>query len=296
LFPVLTPLAVDPAHPFPYVSNLAISLGVLVRNPLTMEQRFARVKVPTLIKRFYQVTEGRFVPVEDVIAAHIGELFEGMTIVHVTTFRVTRNADLTLESEDADDLLAAVEMELRRRRFGRAVRLEVDDDIDPSVLSMLLEELELENTDVSRHRAPLATSSLWEIHAAVDNPALKEIIKKSTLICLQESSGNYRVTAVDIRLIDFFKKSSIACIQGGFTITTEGDRYDNHTYTMEFTYKNDGFYMTKKIVESEFEDQPIENIKINDKSVPLKGFSIYTYFYKYMIERDARQKKMYPDG
>jgi polyphosphate kinase len=175
LFPVLTPLAVDPAHPFPYVSNLAISLGVLVRNPLTMEQRFARVKVPTLIKRFYQVTEGRFVPVEDVIAAHIGELFEGMTIVHVTTFRVTRNADLTLESEDADDLLAAVEMELRRRRFGRAVRLEVDDDIDPSVLSMLLEELELENTDVSRHRAPLATSSLWEIHAAVDNPALKDI-------------------------------------------------------------------------------------------------------------------------
>ena len=175
LFPVLTPLAVDPAHPFPYVSNLAISLGVLVRNPLTMEQRFARVKVPTLIKRFYQVTEGRFVPVEDVIAAHIGELFEGMTIVHVTTFRVTRNADLTLESEDADDLLAAVEMELRRRRFGRAVRLEVDDDIDPSVLSMLLEELELENTDVSRHRAPLATSSLWEIHAAVDNPALKDV-------------------------------------------------------------------------------------------------------------------------
>jgi polyphosphate kinase len=175
LFPVLTPLAVDPAHPFPYVSNLAISLGVLVRNPLTMEQRFARVKVPTLIKRFYQVTEGRFVPVEDVIAAHIGELFEGMTIVHVTTFRVTRNADLTLESEDADDLLAAVEMELRRRRFGRAVRLEVDDNIDASVLSMLLEELELEDSDVSRHRAPLAASALWEIHAAVDNPALKDV-------------------------------------------------------------------------------------------------------------------------
>lgn len=175
LFPVLTPLAVDPAHPFPYVSNLAISLGVLVRNPLTMEQRFARVKVPSLIKRFYQVADGRFLPVEDIIAANIGELFEGMTIVHVTTFRVTRNADLTLESEDADDLLAAVEMELRRRRFGRAVRLEVDDDIEPSVLTMLLEELELEHTDVSRHRAPLATSALWEIHAAVDNPDLKDV-------------------------------------------------------------------------------------------------------------------------
>lgn len=174
LFPVLTPLAVDPAHPFPYVSNLAISLGVLVRNPLTMEQRFARVKVPTLIKRFYQVSEGRFVPVEDVIATHIGELFEGMTIVHVTTFRVTRNADLTLESEDADDLLAAVEMELRRRRFGRAVRLEVDHEIDPAVLSMLLEELELEEIDVSRHRAPLATSALLQIHSAVDDSSLKD--------------------------------------------------------------------------------------------------------------------------
>ena len=174
LFPVLTPLAVDPAHPFPYVSNLAISLGVLVRNPLTMEQRFARVKVPTLIKRFYQVSEGRFVPVEDVIATHIGELFEGMTIVHVTTFRVTRNADLTLESEDADDLLAAVEMELRRRRFGRAVRLEVDHEIEPAVLSMLLEELELEEIDVSRHRAPLATSALLQIHSAVDDSSLKD--------------------------------------------------------------------------------------------------------------------------
>lgn len=174
LFPVLTPLAVDPAHPFPYVSNLAISLGVLVRNPLTMEQRFARVKVPTLMKRFYQVSDGRFVPIEDVIAANIGELFEGMDIVHVSTFRVTRNADLTLDSEDADDLLAAVEMELRRRRFGRAVRLEVDNNIDPMVLATLLDEHELEEMDVSYHRAPLASSALWEIHAAIDEPELKD--------------------------------------------------------------------------------------------------------------------------
>lgn len=132
--------------------------------------------------------------------------------------------------------------------------------------------------------------------ASYDNPALKEKIKKSTLICLQESSGNYRVTAVDIRLIDFFKKSRITCIQGGFVIATEGDRYDNHTYTMEFTYKNDGFYMTKKIVESEFEDQPIEDVKINDNSVPLKGFSIYTYFYKYMEQREANFKARHPNG
>jgi polyphosphate kinase len=114
-----------------------------------------------------------------------------MTIVHVTTFRVTRNADLTLESEDADDLLAAVEMELRRRRFGRAVRLEVDDSIDPSVLSMLLDELELDEMDVSRHRAPLATSALWEIHAAVDNPSLKDALWQSvTAGRLAAADGN----------------------------------------------------------------------------------------------------------
>ena len=173
LFPVLTPLAVDPAHPFPYISNLALSLGVLVRDPSTGEQRFARVKVPTFLKRFHPLGEGRFVPVEDIIAANISDLFLGMDIMHVSAFRVTRNADLTLEDEDADDLLAAVEMELRRRRFGRAVRLEVAKSIDPEVLEMLLDELELEETDVSFHNAPLALSSLWELHA-LDLPELKD--------------------------------------------------------------------------------------------------------------------------
>jgi len=105
LFPVLTPLAVDPAHPFPYISNLALSLGVLVRDPSSGEQRFARVKVPTFLKRFHQVSENRFVPIEDVMSANIADLFLGMDIVHVSAFRVTRNADLTLEDEDADDLL-----------------------------------------------------------------------------------------------------------------------------------------------------------------------------------------------
>jgi polyphosphate kinase len=173
LFPVLTPLAVDPAHPFPYISNLALSLGVLVRDPSSGEQRFARVKVPTFLKRFHQVSENRFVPIEDVMSANIADLFLGMDIVHVSAFRVTRNADLTLEDEDADDLLAAVEMELRRRRFGRAVRLEVERGIDAEVLEMLLEELELEYGDVSFHDAPLALNSLWEIHA-IDEPGLKD--------------------------------------------------------------------------------------------------------------------------
>ena len=173
LFPVLTPLAVDPSHPFPYISNMAISLGVLVRDSSSGEQRFARVKIPTFLKRFHKMSEGRYVMIEDVIAAHIADLFVGMDIVHVSAFRVTRNADLTLDDEDADDLLAAVEMELRRRRFGRAVRLEVDRHINPNVLDMLLEELDLERTDVSFHTAPLALSCLWELHG-LDEPTLKD--------------------------------------------------------------------------------------------------------------------------
>lgn len=173
LFPVLTPLAVDPSHPFPYISNLALSIGVLVRDPRNGEQRFARVKVPTFLKRFQMLSEGRYVPVEDVIAANISALFIGMDVVHASTFRVTRNADLTLEDEDADDLLAAVEMELRRRRFGRAVRLEVDKHIDADVLETLLEELDLEHSDVSFNAAPLALSALWELHA-LDMPDLKD--------------------------------------------------------------------------------------------------------------------------
>ena len=173
LFPVLTPLAVDPSHPFPYISNLALSIGVLVRDPRNGEQRFARVKVPTFLKRFHMLSEGRYVLVEDVIAANISSLFVGMDVVHVSAFRVTRNADLTLEDEDADDLLAAVEMELRRRRFGRAVRLEVDKHIDSEVLETLLEELDLEHSDVSFNSAPLALSALWELHA-LEMPELKD--------------------------------------------------------------------------------------------------------------------------
>ena len=173
LFPVLTPLEVDPSHPFPYISNMAISLGVLVRDSSSGEQRFARVKIPTFLKRFHKMSEGRYVMIEDVIAAHIADLFVGMDIVHVSAFRVTRNADLTLDDEDADDLLVAVEMELRRRRFGRAVRLEVDHHINPDVLDMLLEELDLERTDVLFHTAPLALSCLWELHG-LDEPTLKD--------------------------------------------------------------------------------------------------------------------------
>src|SRR5215208_470777 len=126
IYPVLTPLAVDPSHPFPYISNLSLSLAVMVRDPETGLRRFARVKVPDLLPRFVVLPDGeRFVPLEQIIAARLSSLFPGMEIESHHPFRVTRNADLTLEEEEADDLLAAVEVELRRRRFGRAVRLEV---------------------------------------------------------------------------------------------------------------------------------------------------------------------------
>jgi len=119
IFPVLTPLAVDPGHPFPYISNMSLNLAVSVVDPTTGARRFARLKVPPVLPRFVVMPDGeRFVPLEQVIAAHLGTLFRGMEIASADTFRVTRNADLTPQEDEADDLLAAMEMELRRRRFG----------------------------------------------------------------------------------------------------------------------------------------------------------------------------------
>lgn len=166
IFPVLTPLAVDPGHPFPYISNLSLNLGVLVRDPVTSERRFARVKVPSLLPRFVVMPDGeRFVPVEQVIAEHLDELFPGMEVTDSVAFRVTRNADLTVEEDEADDLLAAIEMELRRRRFGKAVRLEVEDDISTESLELIREELELDHADVFAHAAPIALDGLWSVYA-----------------------------------------------------------------------------------------------------------------------------------
>jgi polyphosphate kinase len=166
IFPILTPLAVDPAHPFPYVSNLALSVAAIVRDPETSEQRFARVKVPTLFPRLLPLPGGgRFIPVEQVIVEFLPTLFPGMEVVDSTTFRITRNADLSLEDEDADDLLAAVEMELRRRRFGRAVRLEVSESVSSEILDLLLEELDLTSADVVAVRGLLDLTCLWQLHA-----------------------------------------------------------------------------------------------------------------------------------
>ena len=174
IFPVLTPLAVDPAHPFPYISNLALSLAAMVSDPDTGDRRFVRVKVPTVFPRLLGLPDGvRFVPVEQLIAAQLHSLFVGMVVEEHAVFRVTRNVDLTLEDEEADDLLAAVEMELRRRRFGRAVRLEVQSGISEEMLELLVRELDLGPRDVTAHGAPLDLTCLWQLHT-LDRPDLKD--------------------------------------------------------------------------------------------------------------------------
>jgi polyphosphate kinase len=175
IFPVLTPLAVDPSHPFPYISNLALSIAAMVADPdpENGDRRFVRVKVPTVFPRLVEVDQSRFLPVEDLIIAQLDTLFSGMTIEEAAAFRVTRNADLTFEDEEADDLLEAVEMELRRRRFNRAVRLEVSDAMSDSMLELLTRELELTPSDVYRLRGPIDLGFLWQLHG-IDRPDLKD--------------------------------------------------------------------------------------------------------------------------
>ncbi|HEX6248777.1 MAG TPA: RNA degradosome polyphosphate kinase [Nocardioidaceae bacterium] len=163
LFPVLTPLAVDPAHPFPYISGLSLNLAVLVRNPQSGKEHFARVKVPPIFPRFVAVGEQRFVPLEDVIAEHLKLLFPGMDVIAVHTFRVTRNEDLEVEEDDAENLLAALEKELLRRRFGPPVRLEVEESMDDHILELLVSELGVSTAEVFRLPGPLDLRGLGVI-------------------------------------------------------------------------------------------------------------------------------------
>jgi polyphosphate kinase len=172
IFPVLTPLAVDPAHPFPYISGLSLNLAVVVRNPQTGTELFARVKVPPLLPRFVRVAETRFVPLEDVIAARLGDLFPGMEILQHHSFRVTRNEDVEVEEDDAENLLHALEKELTRRRFGPPVRLEVEEDIDEHVLDLLVRELDVHDAEVFRLAGPLDLTGLHAI-ADLDRTDLK---------------------------------------------------------------------------------------------------------------------------
>jgi polyphosphate kinase len=172
IFPVLTPLAVDPAHPFPYISGLSLNLAVLVRNPKSDKEHFARVKVPPIFSRFVPLGNQRFVPLEDVIGEHLKRLFPGMEVLSVNTFRVTRNEDLEVEEDDAENLLKALEKELLRRRFGPPVRLEVQENIDEHVLELLTSELGVSEPEVFRLPGPLDLRGLHDI-ADLDRQGLK---------------------------------------------------------------------------------------------------------------------------
>ncbi|MFM1819498.1 MAG: hypothetical protein RIS61_1096 [Actinomycetota bacterium] len=190
IFPVLTPLAVDPSHPFPYISGLSLNLAVMVRNPETDHELFARVKIPASISRFYEVSNERFVPLEDVIAGHLGMLFPGMEILQHHTFRVTRNEELEVEEDDAENLLQALEKELSRRRFGAPVRIEVENSIDPHVLDLIISEVGVEANEVFRLTGPLELKSLMEI-AKLDRDDLSApvfVSRTSTALAEVESS------------------------------------------------------------------------------------------------------------
>ncbi|GHE10192.1 RNA degradosome polyphosphate kinase [Klenkia taihuensis] len=177
VFPVLTPLAVDPAHPFPYISGLSLNLAVSVRDPETGAPRFARVKVPDNVPRFVPVhTEDEqsvFLPLEDLISAHLGQLFPGLDVIDQHVFRVTRNADVEVEEDRDEDLLQALERELQRRRFGPAVRLEVTDSMDPQILDVLMHELEVAPTDVLHVPGLLDLAALMALYG-LDRPELKD--------------------------------------------------------------------------------------------------------------------------
>jgi polyphosphate kinase len=170
IFPVLTPLAVGPGRPFPYISNLSLSLAVWLRDPVTGVETFARVKVPKeVLPRFIPIGPSTLVPLEDVIARHLGDLFPGMEILRHSMFRVARDADFTV-SDEADDLLQAVEDELRRRRFGEVVRLELGADMDPDLRERLIAWLDVEERQVYDVGGMLDMSDLWQIHG-LDAPA-----------------------------------------------------------------------------------------------------------------------------
>src|SRR6266568_1297143 len=175
VFPVLTPLAVDPGHPFPYLSNLSLSLAVTVRDPASHRPLFARVKVPDILPRFVPLADGStFVSLEQVMTAHLDQLFPGMVVVEAHPFRVTRDADIELAEDEADDLLMAVEEELRRRRFGAVVRLEVAATMPEHIIRLLQRELDVDDDALLTVEGPLNLGDLSSLADAIDRPELAE--------------------------------------------------------------------------------------------------------------------------
>ena len=172
IFPVLTPLAVDPGHPFPYISTLSLSIAVGLRDPETGEKRFARVKIPPLLPRLFEVERDRFVLLDQVIEANLDELFRGMEILETHLFRVTRDADIAIEEDEADDLLEAIEEEIRRRRFGEAVRLEVERSMPEVTRRILIHGTGVREEDCFEVSGMLDLTALWQLEG-LDRPDLK---------------------------------------------------------------------------------------------------------------------------
>jgi polyphosphate kinase len=174
VFPVLMPLAVDPAHPFPYISGLSLNLAIRVRNARTGRQEFARLKVPPMLPRFVKVAAGdrvRYLPLEELISNHLGHLFPGMEVLDHHAFRLTRNEDMTIEEDETENLIQALEAELLRRRFGPPIRLEITDDMDDVTLDLLITELDITEQEVYRLPGPLDLRGLFDL-SKIDRPDL----------------------------------------------------------------------------------------------------------------------------
>lgn len=177
VFPVLMPLAVDPAHPFPYISGLSLNLAIRIRNAKTGRQEFARLKVPPMLPRFVELPgssaagRARYIPLEQLIAHHLGDLFPGMEILEHHTFRLTRNEDVVIEEDETENLIQALEAELLRRRFGPPIRLEVTEEMDDVTLDVLIDELEVTAQEVYRLPGPLDLRGLFDL-ARIDRPEL----------------------------------------------------------------------------------------------------------------------------
>ena len=242
VFPVLTPLAVDPSHPFPYISGLSLNLAVVVRNPMTGTELFARVKVPPSLPRLVNLGDARFVPLEDVIAAQLDELFPGMQILEHHAFRVTRNEDVEVEEDDAENLLKAMERELMRRRFGPPVRLEVEDSIDQHVLDLLISELDIKDAEVFRLTGPLDLTGLWAIYA-LDRDDLKQppfVPRTSTQLSEKETATPPDVLAV-VRERDVFLHHPYDSFSTSVQLFLEQAAYDPNVLAIKQTlYRTSG--------------------------------------------------------
>lgn len=205
IYPILTPLAVDSSHPFPYISGLSLNLAVMLRNPTTGAKQFARIKVPSNLSRFVEVGPGRYLPLEEVIARHLGQLFTGMQVISHTSFRVTRNEDIEVEEDDAENLLTALEQELLRQKVGRPpVRLEVADDIDDGLLTMLQHEVDVHDDEVFRLPAPLDLKGLFQLEGSD-----REDLKYPNFLPTTHPELNEAETAAPVDMFSALKRRDV---------------------------------------------------------------------------------------